>query len=642
MADIRIINVVDHIVQHPGVMPSDLADLFSVSDRTIRTYVKSANESLAGVARIDKARGAGFYIEVADQAAFERWCADWHGQDAEDVVPTTSEGRANYMINYLLNRDAWITLEDLSHILFVSKSVISGDLKQVEQTLARFNLALEKRPRYGIRVEGSEMNRRLCLANSVLEGMTKRGGAAQNEALPGLDVIQRCVNAATSADKLQINSAAYQNLLVHIAIAVARMRSGAYIPPESIPGQDLYSARELAVARSIAKMIGEEFEVEFPESEVAYIAIHLAGKQTIYADDTEDAGLVISDDVWNVVAAMLEVVWRQYHFDLRGDLELRMNLARHIVPLSVRLRLNMHIDNPLLHDIRTRYPLAYSMALDAASVLADAYGAHPDDKETGYIALSFALALERRRGVAPKKNILVVCASGQGSAKLLEYRYRQEFGSYLDRIVTCDASNIDNVELAGIDYVITTVPLKRTMPVPVHEVKFFLDDADRRGVRELLSSTAHSDIERYFSQSLFVPHISAASKDEAIDALCEVVRREKGVDDRFRELVYEREQAAETSFGNQVAMPHPSLPLTEDTFVTVGLLDEPVIWNGAPVRAVFLVSVSTERDRDLSGFYRTMADVLTSEQAIQRLVDTQDYQTLLQILAEFGKTSERK
>ena len=31
MADIRIINVVDYIVQNPGAMPSDLADLLSVN-----------------------------------------------------------------------------------------------------------------------------------------------------------------------------------------------------------------------------------------------------------------------------------------------------------------------------------------------------------------------------------------------------------------------------------------------------------------------------------------------------------------------------------------------------------------------------------------------------------------------------------
>jgi lichenan operon transcriptional antiterminator len=70
--------------------------------------------------------------------------------------------------------------------------------------------------------------------------------------------------------------------------------------------------------------------------------------------------------VWDIVSKMLDMVWTRFHYDFRGDLELRMNLARHIVPLTVRLQYHLQIKNPLLTDIKHRFQLAYSMAVHCA------------------------------------------------------------------------------------------------------------------------------------------------------------------------------------------------------------------------------------------------------------------------------------
>ena len=68
--------------------------------------------------------------------------------------------------------------------------------------------------------------------------------------------------------------------------------------------------------------------------------------------------------------------------------------------------------NPILQDIKREYPLAYEMATQACSVLQDVSPNPIKEDEIGYIAVSFALALERQKAKewAPK-NILIVCAS---------------------------------------------------------------------------------------------------------------------------------------------------------------------------------------------------------------------------------------
>lgn len=639
MLDGRDIKLIDIIEAHPDIDPVDLAERFSVSDRSVRTYVRKTNEALGSCAQIEKKRAGGYSLRVLNASTFAALRArDAHA--GQDAVPTTPEARVDYLLNDLLSRADWITVDDLASILFVSRNVITSDLRQVAATLERFGLVLEKRPHYGIRVTGPEMSRRLCLANLTLDGIIGTGGGSGS-----LDVIARCVSESLAEEDFQINSAAYQNLLVHIAVAVERIRANCYVPMEPEHLERLRSTPEYLIAKKVAAAVERELTVELPEEEIGYIAIHLAGKQTLYTPGSDaDANLVISDEVWNVVTRMLEMVWNAFHFDFRNDLELRMNLARHIVPLSVRLRYRMRIDNPLLSDIKQRFPVAYSMALESSCILAEEYGNALSEDEVGYIALAFALAVERQKSERPRKNILVVCASGQGSARLLEWRYRQEFGTWLDRIETCDVAHVASRDLTGIDYVFTTVPLERKLPVPVREVKYFLDDEDVNSVRRILSGevAAAAPLAAYFDERLFLGALDAEDKDGALDALCARVAEIHDVPGDFRALVQRREELAQTCFGNFVAMPHPVTPVTTSTFVAVAVLNHSVSWNGQEVRAVFLVSVSSLRDQKLDAFYRGMARLLTSREAIQRLVSNPDFTTLLDVIDTYSPEPEKE
>lgn len=638
MLDGRDIKLIDIIDAHPDIDPVDLAERFSVSDRSVRTYVRKTNEALGSCAQIEKRRGGGYSLRVLNASAFAALRArDAHA--GQDAVPTTPEARVDYLLNDLLSRADWITVDDLASILFVSRNVITSDLRQVAATLERFGLVLEKRPHYGIRVTGPEMSRRLCLANLTLDCIIGTGGSAS------LDVIARCVSESLAEEDFQINSAAYQNLLVHIAVAVERIRANCYVPMEPEHLERMRSTPEYLIAKKVAAAVERELAAELPEEEIGYIAIHLAGKQTLYTPGSDaDANLVISDEVWNVVSRMLEMAWNAFHFDFRNDLELRMNLARHIVPLSVRLRYRMRIDNPLLSDIKQRFPVAYSMALESSCILAEEYGNALSEDEVGYIALAFALAIERQKSERPRKNILVVCASGQGSARLLEWRYRQEFGTWLDRIETCDVAHVASRDLTGIDYVFTTVPLERKLPVPVREVKYFLDDEDVNSVRRILSgeAAAAAPLAAYFDERLFLGALDAEDKDGALDALCARVAEVHDVPGDFRALVQRREELAQTCFGNLVAMPHPVTPVTTSTFVAVAVLNHPVSWNGQEVRAVFLVSVSSLRDQKLDAFYRGMARLLTSREAIQKLVSNPDFATLLDVIDTYSPEPEKE
>lgn len=629
-----------YVLDHEGVGIEELAAHLGVRPRTLRARIARANRLAEGIGRIEFRRSvAGYVTETEDEERLRAWCSP-REDTIKPVVPEDANGRVRYLVNDLLSRGGWVTIDDLCSVLFVSRTRISSDLREVEKIIEPFGLTVARRPRYGIRVEGPELARRLCLANLVVE--ERRDDLASAAISELLDTISGFVEEAVADAGLVINAFAYQNLLVHIAIALVRMREGCYVPMDASSLDQMRNTPELAAARVIAGRIGSELGQELPDEEVAYIAIHLAGKQMIVdalaADDgsTESERLVITDEAWDVVSQMLEVVWDSFRFDFRGDLELRMNLARHVMPLAVRLQHRMKLKNPLLSEVKACYPLAYSLASESSVVLANRYGSAPSEDEIGYIALSFALALERQKEAAPKKNILVVCASGAGSARLLEYRYRREFGNYLNRIVTCNASQVDEIDFSDIDYVFTTVPLGRNLPVPVREVTYFLDEHEIADVRELLAHNSPRDVLSLFDRELFFPHLAEKDKGSVLGRLCDEVAERRTVSPRFSELVWERERRAATSFGNLVAMPHPLEAASEQPIVCVGLLDEAIVWDdfGHEVRAVFLIAVPQEADARTGSLFSALADLFVSRDGIARLVGDQSWETLVELVGE--------
>lgn len=70
MLDGKDIKLIDVIEAHPDIEPSDLAERFSVSDRSVRTYVRKTNEALGGCAQIEKRRGGGYSLRVINASAF--------------------------------------------------------------------------------------------------------------------------------------------------------------------------------------------------------------------------------------------------------------------------------------------------------------------------------------------------------------------------------------------------------------------------------------------------------------------------------------------------------------------------------------------------------------------------------------------
>lgn len=607
-----------------------LGSLLEVSSRTIRNTIKKIEEVLKGNgANIISKPKHGIYLEIKDKDKFYEFYNNLDKYDKEEI-PSTSEERIQYLLEYLLARDTYIKLDDLCESLYISKTALSQDLKTVRKLLKEYNIRLVQKPNYGIKIEGKEFDLRLCIANSIIIKLNQNRFNDKSDT----DCVRKIAKILQSNFQninYNITDISFKNLIVHIYIAIERIKEGCYVPLDKCQLENIYDEDVYDIAKKIVLEIEREFDIRMPESEIGYIVIHLASKKIV--DFNNDKNIVIDDRVSRIITNMLDHVYNSYKIDFRDDLELRMALALHLVPFEVRAKYDMTLKNPLIKEIKTRFTLAYSIGVSACEILREYYNKEIQEDEIGYFALHFNLALERKKNIISKKNIIIVCSTGRGTAQLLVYKFKEEFGKYLGNIYTCDTLSIKKMDFSHIDYVITTVPINEKVPVPVLQIEYFLEDRDIDIIKKVLSDEKSENIEKYFDRRLFLTDIDFKTKEEVLKYMSKKIKEFKNVPNNFYSYLMKREKLATTEFGNLVAIPHPSKALSDETFICIAILNKPIIWDKKKVQLVYLLSIGNSVNKNLQLMYQVSSKMLTNKEYVKKVIKQKDYNETIKLLS---------
>ncbi len=618
------------------VTSAQIAAAMGISRKTAQTKLKQLDGELRkNGARVIARPRAGYRLEITEAAAYERWREKaWF----EEGLPNTAAERIGFMLAYLLNHMDYVKLEDISQLLCVSRNTVTACLKQVESIVNEFYLKIDRRPNYGVRLVGSELDRRTCIARCLLgDGLYPGRGMAREEDLQTLAGI---VREAAQAFRMGFSEYAYESVVHYLYVSCSRIRHGQTMDAQPRL-QENVEEKFVAASRYIALEAGRQLEVAYSEAEILYLALQLRGK----ANDgmpAEYSHMVISSRIDGLALKMLHTVFEVNRLDFRDNLELRLSLNQHLVPLDIRMRYNICLKNPILEQIRKGYAYAYMVAATACTALKEYYGKAVPEDEIGYVAVLFALAIERQDKVGRKYNLVMVCVSGHGTSRLFMHKYRQIFGKYIHKMFESTISDLKEFDFAGqeIDYIFTTVPAVRLhapLPVPVFEISLFLDDAEVDAYRRMFEMEGGGFLHRYFAPELFLGRVCGETKEEILRQMCAWVQKEREVPEDFYELVWKREEMGQTDFGNLVAIPHPWHTIGREKFVMTAVLSEPVWWGHHDVQVVFLISLSEEEDGDIEEFYRTVTNFWSSRELVERVIEEPEYAVLLAQLMKAAK-----
>lgn len=605
-----------------------LAEFLGISEKTVRLRLKELDHQLTDYgARVHSRARYGYQLIVEDEDKFHSMT------ETEDRshIPETGQERGEYLLAYLIGQREYVKSEDLCEFLYVSKTTLTRSLKWVETILKRYCLALERRPNYGIRLLGKEIDiRRLISDYFIKRNCLEEVNMTHME--EEMVALAANIQSLLTKYELRLSETSFGNFLDYVYVAWKRMQHGYYLKMkiDDVPEMGI---REHAFVRELIALLEQDGNVTYRKDEEQYLLLYLAGKRMIGNVVENESNFVIHERTDRLALAMLDIVNKEYRMDFHNNFDVRMTLNQHLVPLDVRLRFDIPLKNPLLLDIKKKYCLAYQISCEAVQALRDFYHKEISEDEIGYFALIFELAMEKdKRG--EKLDILVVCSTGKGSSRLLKYKYEQEFADYLNHIYVCDLLELEHFDFTKVQYIFTTVPITRKVPVPIVEVGVFLGEDDIRKVTGALRRGSMDYLKQYYQPKRFLTCVKGETKEEVLEYICCVIARQEQVDGDFYDMVLEREAYIQMDYGSDIAIPHPNRIASEDTFAYVAVLEHPVIWNNSPVQVVLLSSVGRREDKNRQKFYEATARFALSGSAVRRLIEIPDFDVLMDQLQE--------
>ena len=605
------------------VTGKSLSEHLNVSEKTIRSRIKELNDSLNDSgARIDAKPKFGYRLEISDKALFESVSQNPLTID----VPQTIAERIRYIICELIEKNNYIKIDDFAEELFVSRNIISSDLKKAESILKIYGLELERRPNYGIRLIGNEFSRRLCLVNN--SGNKELATVKNSNRREDYNQIRKILETVLNEDDVSMSDISLNNLVDHIALSVVRIKEGYHIKLDSEEVHKEIGNRSFCVARKLSEQLEKQFGIKMDEGEVCNIAIHLAGKLFNHANDGSNVISIDADDEI-LTDRILDSIYDAFGYSFKDNFELRMSLVQHLVPLKIRIKYGIPLENPLLTDLKRNYPLSYALGSHVATILSGIYHKAISEDEVGYLALIFQYAFEKNKEQVRKKNIVIVCVSGKAFSRLVSQRYRELYGEYIGSIYECSIHELTSFDFNDIDYVFSTVDLNVEIEVPVIRIDPFPEKRDDRIIREISVSNS---FDNYFDQKLFFTDIHADSKEEVLRLMCQRISSIINLPDVFYDLVLKRENYSRTDLGVGCAIPHPYERSGAEQFIAVSVLPEDLWWGYRNIRIIFLLSLSADSDDDLQEFFKNLTDFAFDRQAVKELIDHPEYNRLLCLL----------
>lgn len=622
----------------------EICEKLDIAPRTLRNDLKEYRSTLLenGVALISKP-GVGYQFEIINQDLYFSFIQELIKKEthSQSLIPVYPEERINYLIKLFLSTDKYIKIEELEEKLFVSRSTLTNDLKEVRERLEYYRLDIEIKPNYGIKVVGEEFNKRACISKYYFytdsyEDVVLNMGKKDHK-----EIIKKLLYDTINENNFTLTDIGFENLVIHIMIVL--MRIGKLSEDEGVESiyKNLEYEKEFKIACSLVNKLEKQFEVKFPKKEIYYITIHLLGKKSMQYGNKDT--LLIGKETQDLLNYIFKQIKENFQLDFSQDFELFRFLALHFQPMMNRLKYGLYIENPLIDKIRDENQLAFEISLYIGSIIKEVKKYDVNINEIGYISLHFALALERYNEKIKSKNIIVVCASGAGSSQILLYKLKQKFKNYINEAKVVRVYELLNIDQSKYDYIISTVPITFKTQIPIINVQYFLDEEDVELVKNIFIQTEndYSFINKYFKDELFFKDLIGNTKEEVLKNMCDAVHKVMKIPSNFYQLVIEREEMAPTEFGNNIALPHPIKPITNTTFVAIAMLRKPIKWNKQQVKFVFLISTKKDSKESLSLFNESISALVFNKKAMLKLEKEPTLNKLKEIIKEMA-TQEKE
>lgn len=631
MLDARMKKIIIELSDSEYVTASELAKILDLNEKTVRTTIGKMRDSLDeyGIEIESKTR-KGYHLLIYDKEKYQAFINNDEWLSKNDI-PNNSKEREEWLLDYLLKQHKFVRIDDLSEMLYVSRSTITNDIRNVEDSLKSYHITLIRRPNYGLHIQGSEFDIRNCMISQFKDNKWAQRFSDKEE--NELKEISKILLNNIQNQKVVLSKSMIQEMTSCIYIAKVRYEENYKITVSKNEVVHRIYKPCIDVATNIVEELNEKFHIHLLDSEIYYIAINIAARSDYNVLEGElESGVI--NQARKQATQMLDCVYDMMHLDMRQNLSLLYDLISFLTPMDIRMRYGIIAKNPFAEATKKKYFFAYNVASQAVIPLKKTYFHEVPENEIAYLTSIFALFIEQEKDKKKKYNILVICATNMSTSKLLAYQYKKKFKKYIDEVYTCEMYNLDSFDFSKVDYIFTTVEINRVLPKPVLGISAFLEDEEVEKISSILKFKSSNTIADVYSEELFYDNIKGETKEEILFEICKRIPEKYGIPSDFYEGLLRREEITGTDLAKHVALPHPYETTSDISFACISVLDHPIRWTRQDVQVVILMAVAEDEQRDLTNFLQLISEFIANESAVLQLVEEPDFTTFVNLLSQ--------
>ncbi|WP_257347336.1 BglG family transcription antiterminator [Pseudalkalibacillus decolorationis] len=620
------------------------AESLDCSEKTVRNDLKRIQQYLEehSTAVLVRKPGLGVHLEI-DDSEKTRLFKKIHF-DRFPVKEQGDEERIIQIAYYLLMNTKPVTVQDLLSRYFVSKTMIKKDLDKIEAWMGRQDLVLVSKQKVGLTVEGTEKNRRLALArlselisNIELTHQFIKKQFSTHE----VTIVQNELAELQKKQSLYFTDETFDRLLLHTLLMIkrAKLKQTISISEEEI--SFLKDKKEYIWVIEFLKKLESFFSVRFPEEERVYLGLHFLGGKIRYlhengkdkTDELTEHNPVLSMVLYQLIDDMSELNM----IDFNEDTELINGLTVHLYTTLNRLKHNLPVTNPMLHDIKKMYPYMFDTIIHVLEEINQMTSLEIPEEEAAYLTLHFQASIERLKDDDRNmKDAVIVCHMGIGMSQLLQTKIDRKFHSV--NVIACIArSELKHfLEKHPVDLVISTVSLPE-LDVPHVVISPLLEASDEERLEQLVKrldnpiydDSKESVLLHYVNPFLVFLQMEETDRYEIINKLSDSLYEKGYVEKEYTPNSIIRERMSATTIGSGIAIPHGHPSFIRQSAIAIATLKEPIKWGTEHVSLIFMLAVKNDGHEDIKRLFVEISQISEQPELIQKLIKETDIMNFL-------------
>ena len=623
----RLCRILKIIEQSNITTAQSIADKLGVSTKTVRNEIKELNKLLKGYALIDNKQGK-YILYVIDQTNFYKVIQDLRIQD--DFF-NSQQNRMSYIFYKLMNSNEPYLTDDLAEEMNIGRTTFVGDLKKLRSKIENYGLQIVGKTSKGLFLEGNEIDIRMCL----LEDMY---GSIYYDYKIDEDIVDLISKICRENAIGNITIGHFMNFFT---VMIDRLLNGHTITELDDKYLSIKSTKTFEFIDKLLDEVENRIPIVIPENERIFLVLPIISMRTPI-NSQGIKGIEISDETIDLVQEIISLIKKQMNITIMpGDFF--DEFIYHMFFMINRVKFGIKIKNPVLEDIKEKYPVAFKMAELSKCLIEDKIKKEVSKDEVGYMAMYFGVFISentyKKREIY---KVAVICGSGVLTARIISSQLKKIL-SPESEIDMYSSSEVNTELLNEYDLICSTYKLNCDTNVPIIYIKEIFDENQLKKQIEQVKYTEKFEVPllqgidsiilSLLDEEKFFVLDNNVSYKENINFMVDRLSEKGYVDEGFKERLIKREENSTMIFDKHIAIPHVINYESDNIILSIGVFNDTLIIDeNRDVKLVFLLGIPEmlgENEILLIKIYNEIISIAKDENKLREISKLKNYKDLV-------------